>query len=138
MFFHPQQGRFTSSLISTIEQQGSPRVVEQDGKLRIEVPRLQGVQTLYAFIESELQSELVGVVAYTRSTADELTVLHIAVKDEYTARGPKEDQMVACQLLEELRRIGHRIQGIKNIRLVYRHSKTLLTTLPPCVSATEP
>ena len=131
MFFHPQQGRFASSLISTIEQQGSPRIIEQDGKLRIEIPRIQSVQTLFAIIDGVLQWELVGMVTYARITLDELTALHIAVKDEYTACGSKGDLLVAYQLIEELRRIGHRIQGIQGVRFTYRHSKILLTTLQP-------
>ena len=131
MFFHPQQGRLASSLISIIEQQGSPSIIEQDGKLRIEIPRIQSVQTLFAIIDGVLQWELVGMVTYARITPDELTVLHIAVKDEYTVHGSKGDQMVAYHLLEELRRIGHHIKGIQGVRLAYRRSKTLLTTLQP-------
>ena len=129
IFFHPQQGRFASSLISTIAEQGAPRIIEQAGKLRIEIPRIQDVQTLYAIIGDALQWELVGMVAYTRIHHDELTILHIAVKDEYTAQGPKGDQLVAHHLIEEICRIGHRIQGIKGVRLAYRRGKTLLTTL---------
>ena len=131
IFFHPQQGRFASSLIKTIEQHGSPRIVEQDGKLRIEIQRIQGIQTLYAIIDDALQWELVGMVAYTRIIPEELTILHISVKEEFTAHAPKGDQMVAYNLLEELRRIGHRIQGIQGVRLAYCRSKTLLTTLQP-------
>ena len=129
IFFHPQQGRFASRLINTIAQQGSPRIIEQDGKLLIEVPLIQSIQTLYATIDDVLQWELVGVAAYARIIPEELTILHISVKDEFTAHGPKGDQLVAFHLIKELQRVGHHIQGVQGVRLAYRHSKILLTTL---------
>ena len=137
IFFHPQQGRFASSLVSTIAEQGAPRIIEQAGKLRIEIPRIPDVQTLYAIVTGAVEWELVGMVAYTRRIPAELTILHIAVKDEYTLHGAKGDQLVACHLLEELQRIGHRIQGIHGVQLAYRRDKTLLTTLRP-VSSDDP
>src|ERR1035441_2166468 len=102
MFQHPQQGRFRDTILDCIERFGVPRVVEQNGRLRIELAGQTEVQTLYAVMEGPLHSELVGALVFTRNATGELVVLHIAVKDEYTAQGPRADQMVTFALLEEL------------------------------------
>ena len=95
------------------------------------MPSLEDSQTLYAVIEDALTLELVGVVVFARIKASELGVLHIAVKDKYTAHGPKSDQLITFQLIEELRRVGHRIAGIQGVRLAYKRGKVFLSTLQP-------
>ena len=129
MFFHPQQGRFRDTLLDSVETHGAPRIVERDGKLRIQVASLEDSQTLYAVIEQVLTWELVGVVVFARTVVSELGVLHIAVKDDYTAQGAKADQLIAFHLIEELRRVGNRISGIQGVRLAYKRGKVFLSTL---------
>src|ERR1039458_4970067 len=109
MFQHPQQGRFRDTILDCIERFGVPRVVEQNGRLRIELVGQTEVQTLYAVVAGGFPSELVGVLVYTRNAAHELAILHIAVKNEYTLHGSKADHQVAFALVEELCRIAARI-----------------------------
>jgi hypothetical protein len=131
MFQHPQQGRFRDTILDCIERFGVPRVVEQNGRLRIELAGQTEVQTLYAVLEGSLDSGLVGALVFTRNEAGELVVLHIAVKDEYTAQGPRADQMVTFALLEELCRVARHIRGVPGVRLAYTRGHTLLKTIHP-------
>ena len=129
MFQHPQQGRFRETILDCIEQFGVPRVVEQNGGLRIALAGHTEVQTLYAVMDGS--PELVGAVVYTRNTADELAVLHIAVKNIYTAKGPRADQMVTFALLEELCRVARHIKGVHGVRLAYARGQSILKTVHP-------
>lgn len=131
MFQHPQQGRFRDTILDCIEQFGVPRVVELNGRLLIELARHTEVQTLYAVMEGPLQSELVGAVVYTRNAANELAVLHIAVKNDYTAQGSRANQMVTFAMLEEVCRVARHIQGVHGVRLAYARGQAVLKTVHP-------
>ena len=131
MFQHPQQRRFRDTILDCIERFGVPRVVEQNGRLRIELAGPTEVQTLYAVMEQLLHSELVGALVFTRNEVGELLVLHIAVKDDYTAQGPRAAQMVTFALFEELCRVARCIQGVHGVRLVYTRGQTVLKTIHP-------
>jgi len=131
MFQHPQQGRFHDTIMDCIDRFGVPSVVERNGRLRIELASQTEVQTLYAMIDGPLPSELVGAVVYTRDAADELVVLHIAVKDDYTAQGLRAHQMVTFGLVEELCRVARHIHGVNGVRLVYVRGQSILQTVHP-------
>lgn len=126
MFFHPQQERFASSIVNTIETYGSPRVVEKEGQLRIALQGVTEVQTVYAVMEGLLQRELVGVVVFTRTNNNNLEVLFIVVKDEYTQTGSKSGRQVTLLLIQELCRIARQIRGIHSVQIGYRRVKTYL------------
>lgn len=131
MFQHPQQGRFRDTILDCIERFGVPRVVEQNGRLRVELAGQTEVQTLYAVMARPLHSELVGALVFTRNQTGELVVLHIAVKDDYTAQGPRADQMVTFALVEELCRVARQIQGVHGVRLAYARGQSILKTVHP-------
>ena len=137
-FFHPQQARFHGSILDTLERDGMPRIVSNNGGLRIELAGQGEVQTVYAIMENALTRELVGAIVYTRNADNELAVRHIVVKDAYTSGGTKADLDVAYQLITELRRAAQRIGGVRGVRLAYNHRKTLLGTLPPLPSEGSP
>lgn len=128
MFFHPQQERFTSNILRAVEQYGSPRVTECEGKLRIELPSITGVQTLFAVVQDVTHWELVGVVVYTRTPDGVILILHVVVKDEYTKQSVHSDQLVAVSLIQELCRIARQIRGIHSVQLGYSRNKILLKT----------
>ena len=128
LFFHPQQERFASSIVSTVEKHGSPRIVERDSHLRIELSGVEDAQTLYAVMESLLLLELVGVVIFARTSAEALVILHIAVKQEYTQEETKSGQQVTLHLIQELCRIARQIQGVKSVQLGYKRSHNFLKT----------
>jgi hypothetical protein len=129
MFFHPQQGRFRNTIVECIEWFGTPRVVEADGKLRIALTVAIDVQTLYAVFESRQGCELEGVVVYTRHPTEELLVLHIAVKEGYTAQGLHADIMTTYSLLGAVCRVARQIQGVQRVRLAYARGKAAVNTV---------
>ncbi len=106
LFSHLQQGRFYRGIVKIAERYGQPAIVERNGGLRIQLERLEDVQTLYAVVRGGEAEELVGVIVYTRSTDGVLEILHCAVKGEYAMRGPKGNLEVMSRLMEELRGIG--------------------------------
>ncbi|MCX6907817.1 MAG: hypothetical protein NTY01_07220 [Verrucomicrobia bacterium] len=55
-----------------------------------------------------------------------LDVLHCAGKEEYTLRGEKSEMEVMFRSMEELRRIGRRVQRIHSVRLDYDRGRVVL------------
>ena len=133
LFFHPHQGRFSSGIIGTVERHGSPRIVAEQGTLRVQLGKRAEAQTVYALVKAGATSELAGIIIFTRSQ-NELILLHIAVKEKYTARGSQADADVTFWLIEELRRIAHRIHGVHGVRLAYNRGRKLLTTMRPTLA----
>lgn len=125
LFFHPQQGRFRRNIIASVEKYGSPRIVERNGGLRIQLQFLEDVQTLYGIAREGENEELAGTLIYTR-TGQTLEILHIVVKDEYTMRGAQVDLGLTFMMIEELCRIGRMIQGIHFVRLAYERGGVIL------------
>jgi len=119
MFMHPQQRRFRETIVNCIDEFGIPKVVEQDGGLRVSLTSQTEVQSLYALLQDTDTEILAGAVIYTRKPADEITVLHIAVKNEFTVNGERTDLMVTFRLLETVAAIARRIQGVRGVRLAY-------------------
>ncbi len=134
LFFHSQQGRFRRSIVDSVERHGSPRIMKQNGGLRVQLPKLQDVQTLYALAGGAERAELVGAMVYTRSDERTIEILHLVVQDEYTARGQKSEAGVTFLLVEELCRVGRRIRGVQFVRLAYDRGQVVLkqirTTTP--------
>ena len=77
------------------------------------------VQTLYALAGSKAGSQLVGVVVYTRSDPGTITVLHIAVSEDYSSQGRHHKQMMVPLFIGKLREIGRQIKGVAMLRLLY-------------------
>jgi hypothetical protein len=129
LFFHPQQGRIRRNISESVEKYGSPRIIEKNSGLRIELPLLEDVQTLYALVRNRGRQELVGALVYTRTEARTLEILHIVVKDEYTLSGKHADQELTFLFIEELCRIGRMIQGIHFVRLAYDRGRVFVKKL---------
>jgi hypothetical protein len=126
LFFHPQQGRFRRNITASVEKYGSPRIVEKNGGLRIQLRLLEDVQTLYAVAREDDWQELAGALVYTRTEPRTLEILHIVVKDEYTLQGKRSEQGLTFLLIEELCRIGRMIQGIQFVSLAYDRGRVIL------------
>jgi hypothetical protein len=126
LFFHPQQGRFRRDITDSVERHGSPRIICQNGGLRIQLPKLQDVQTLYALTGETESRELVGAMIYTRTDEETIEILHLVVQDDYTARGKNAREGLAFLLVEELCRVGLRIRGVRNVRLAYDRGQVIL------------
>jgi hypothetical protein len=119
LFFNPQQGRALTGINHSISEYGVPSICEMDGKLRISVEGLTESQTLYALDVSLLRPILAGVMVYARTDPENIVLLHIAVKEDYSRTGKYADRMLVLNLMTQLRRIAKMIKGVRSITLKY-------------------
>jgi len=117
LFFNPNQGQYASAIMKAVEQFGSPKIVMQNGSLRILMQ--SNVQTLYVLIDSQAATRLVGVVIYTIQPTDTINIIHLAINTEYSASGKKAHHMVMLAAISELRQIGQSIKGVAWVKLSY-------------------
>lgn len=119
MFFNPQQKEASSRIDHVINEYGVPSIVVDNDRLRIQVEGLAECQTLYALDCSAEKPVLAGVMVYVRSDWENIVLLHIAVKEDYSRMGKFADQMLVLKMTTQLRRIARRIKGIRSITLKY-------------------
>lgn len=125
-FFHPEQSVFREVLVSHIKDYGSPKILELDNLLTIHVPSLPGAQTLYALERLDTGDKLLGAMVIHRTNRSLLEMHHISIDPELTYWSKPGDFSVAALLIDELCRIGRRIQGIEKVRLAYRRGEITL------------
>lgn len=121
VFFNPEQGRVTESIIDSVHRYGVPLIVEESGTLRFRVPAFGQVQTLYAMDLAEQPPCLAGVVMFLREPRDTILVLHLAVHEDYVAAGLHGEAWATPRLLAAVRNACQRIRGITRMRLLYPH-----------------
>jgi hypothetical protein len=97
-----------------LETFGSPSVYDDNGCLRVKVEKLDEVQTLFAMDGDTL----VGVLVYSRVLLERLTVLHIAVNQDYSSHGKFAQNMLVMRMLELLRNCARHIKGVETIRIM--------------------
>jgi hypothetical protein len=118
MFFHPEQNQHLSSINASIRSYGFPKIVDENGALRIGIEGLE-VQTLYAFVDRGNKQDLAGVLVYTRVHDDTLVLLHMAVRPEFCYSIGYKNELVLARILAQLRAIAKRINGIKKLSILY-------------------
>ena len=114
LFFNGNQALHQSQIMNTVEKYGLPRITEDSDRLRVEVDGAPGAQALYTAISTPDALALVGVVVFTRK-AEGLSVLYVAVSEEYSMPGPKAHQLLFFRMVDQLCDIGRRILGIKEL-----------------------
>ena len=119
VFFNPEQGRVTTSLLDSVRRYGVPSIVEDGSFLRFSVPGFGTIQSLYALDESAQPVQLAGVVMFVRETADTMLLLHVAVHEDYAAGGVRADAWVTPQLMAAVRSACRRTHGITTLRMLY-------------------
>jgi len=119
MFFNPDQFRVRDGIVSALHKFGHPRIEETADGISIRVADLEA-QTLFAFDHVRYGNDPVGVVAFIRTSPEELAIMHIAVHEDYTMQGSRAGLSLAFVLIEKIREIALRIAGIKQIIFFYR------------------
>ena len=114
MFFNPGQQSVLPVIVDSLEQFGSPSVYTSGGCLRVKLEKLNEAQTLYAMDDDTL----VGVLIYSRIMLDRLTVIHIAVHQDYSSSGKFAHNMLVMRMLKLLRNSARCIKGVKTIRVI--------------------
>jgi len=118
MFFHPEQNQHTSRINASIASYGFPKIIDDEGALRIGIGDLE-VQTLYAFVDRGKKQDLAGVLVYTRVHDDTLVLLHMAISPEFCYSIGYKNELVLPRILVQLRAIARRIKGIKKVSILY-------------------
>ena len=114
MFFNPGQQIALAAIVDSLETFGSPSVYADDGRLRVKLEKLDEVQTLFAMDGDTL----VGVLVYSRTLLERLTVIHVAVHQDYSSHGKFAQNMLVMRMLELLRNSARRIKGVETIRIM--------------------
>ena len=117
-FFNPRQSLLRSAISATVEQTGIPRIVELDGRVWIDVSSGY-MQCLFALDNDEAYGP-VGVVLYGRPSREVLSVLHLAVDPAYSFGGGRGGAGLGLLLVERVKEIARRINGVRRIQLPYR------------------
>jgi hypothetical protein len=131
MFFNPQQKKTLAGINRSIKDFGVPSVTVDAERLRITVEGLSDAQALYALKEKDGSVELIGVIVFVRLDPENLVLLHIAVREDYSRGGEHGEEMLVGRLVGELRAIARRIRGVRHVILKY--SGGLMIPVDPAV-----
>ena len=118
LFLNPRQHRVRSAILEAVEKYGIPKVVEDQGRLRVSLDSGRDVQTLFAIGHTALRSRLAGVMVYTRLQTEIILLLHVAVTRDYAWGGHDAQQRLALRLVERLRIIARQVKGVRVVRLI--------------------
>jgi hypothetical protein len=120
LFFNPRQHKVREGIRDSLSQFGHPRVVESKTGLSVRVGDLEA-QTLFAFDTDHTSEAPVGAVVFLRTSPEEVTILHVAVEDEYGLQGSRSGVGLGIALVEQVKEIAARIVGVKRLLFFYRH-----------------
>ena len=113
MFFNSGQQAVHATIEQAIERFGSPTITVENGKIKILMNNLIDAQSLFTLINKKL----VAVMIYSRLTPETITVIHVAIDEDYTAGGRYAQRMVMLRQLAILRKSAQRIRGVRYISL---------------------
>ncbi len=116
LFFNGNQARVVDGVAFVVQQFGIPRIRSEAGSLRIALASGRESQTLFVLDRGELGDDLVGVVVYLRD-ADALVALFVAVHEEYAIAGQRGERNLTLRILDELKAIGRRVKGVRELRV---------------------
>ena len=119
LFFNPQQNKALTGINEAIKDYGVPNIHIEAGKLRIRVDSLPGAQTVFALEDSKEKAILAGVMVYSRIDIENLLLLHIAVREEYSKFGDKASLGLVNRMMGQLRGIAKKLSGVRSIHLKY-------------------
>ncbi|MBE2212918.1 MAG: hypothetical protein IAE82_03530 [Opitutaceae bacterium] len=127
LFFNPSQGQVRDGIVAALETFGMPRVVEQGSSLTILTGSHQP-QTLFAYDADRPASPPIGVILFLRTSPTDVTILHVAVRPEYTLQGRREGTGVGLFLVESVRTLCTRISGVT--RLIFTYGGRSVLSVP--------
>lgn len=117
LFFNACQDRVASGIVDAIDKFGPPEIQGDGGWLRVKVPGLPDVQSL--FVVEQATGRPVGVAVYTRADLEHVTVLHVGLAEEYCAGGERERANLLLRLMKEIRRSSKRVKGVRRLSVHY-------------------
>jgi hypothetical protein len=117
LFFNSRQHRVLDGIKYSIARYGAPVLVEREGSLRVEVPTLPEVQSLFAVRTQD--GKPVGVAVFAREAPDRFVVLHVGVLPASDASSAAPECRLLLRLLHEVRHAARRVRGVEKVELLY-------------------
>lgn len=125
MFFNPSQFRVREGIINSLEKFGHPRLEESGDDLVVRVGTSHA-QTLFVYDEDSKVKDPVGMVAFLRTSASEIAIMHLAVREEYALQNRKQGDLgLGIILIEKVKEIAARIVGVEKIIFFYRQNAVI-------------
>ncbi len=122
LFFNSSQHRVLDGIKYSIERYGAPELVEREGSLRVEVPTLSEVQSLFAVRSQD--GKPVGVAVFAREAPDRFVVLHVGVLPNPDAPNHRPECRLLLRLLHEVRHAARRVRGVQKVELLYGKARS--------------
>ena len=119
LFFNSRQFRVRDGIIESLRQFGHPRLEETVDGVSVRVGELD-TQTLFACDRDSHDNAQVGLVTFLRTSTTDMSILHIAVRSDYSLPGWRAGQGLGLVLIEKVKEIASRIVGVRRIVLQYR------------------
>ena len=116
LFFNVNQHRVRLGIQQSIETYGVPEIFEHEGRLRVQVGDIDGVQTLFAVSDT---GRPLGVAVFVRLAHERFVVLHLGVEPRLNST-VDVNTPVLLKLMYEIRRAARRTRGVDRIELVYK------------------
>lgn len=117
LYFNRLQSRAAPAIAGLIEKYGQPWIQQIDGRIRVRIGEVPGVQALFA-LSTDHRRRLAGVVIYTREGED-LVIIHIAVSRTFSYCGAHRHAFVVMRLVEAIRDVARRLNGVHGVVLYY-------------------
>jgi hypothetical protein len=118
-FFNARQSLLIDKIRFAVDLYGAPEIVSGNGHIRIGVPE-NDMQCLFAMDRTRLPGHLAAVVLYLRAAPECLSITHLAVHEDYVAGASGDGAGVGVRVVDEVRRIARRINGVSRIELPYK------------------
>ena len=125
LFFSRSQQQVSQDIRRSIQLYGLPKIVRYHGSLRVSIGLFRDAQTLFALQDGPLRHRVVGVVVCVRHPEDSLTIVQMAVADEYVMANARDEIPLALQLFSEVLKAARQIKGIMRVRVIYGKGKIL-------------
>lgn len=119
LFFNPRQHRVRDGILDALQQFGHPRLEETEAGLQVRVGDHEA-QTLFAFDRERPEKAPVGAVVFLRTSREEISIIHVAVEEDYALHGSREGVGLGVTLVEKVKDIASRIVGVQRIVFFYR------------------
>jgi len=119
LFLNPRQHLVRDGILNSLERFGHPKVIDMPTGLAVKVGNLEA-QTLFAFDRNRDSEAPVGAVVFIRTAREEMSIMHVAVHEDYALHGAEAGVGLGVTLVEKVKEIARRIVGIQRIVFFYR------------------
>jgi hypothetical protein len=119
LFLNPRQHLVRDGILNSLERFGHPKVIDTPTGLAVKVGDLEA-QTLFAFDRKRESEAPVGAVIFIRTAREEMSIMHVAVDEDYALHGAEAGVGLGVTLVEKVKEIARRIVGIQRIVFFYR------------------